>query len=300
MRNLLKRLKVSTVFAMMAALFLLQLAPFMTTPASALMRYYTNVDSNDFPGSLKSALGSQTHWDEGFIDVTKAPYNAIVNDGIDDTDEIQEAINDGYDNNLVVFFPAGTYNVSKQLVLNQIDDHWFHPGSNWYSQRKFGHILVGSTTGANRPVIKLKDNSTVQDNMLFLFQYYTPPGTAPSPPNPGIRHRDLTTWYDPVNGTTNPGRHYVSLMRGIDIDMGNNSAVNAISMNSAEHTGLENISISGTAFNAGIYRIPGSGGGIVNVKVTGGSIGIYQDQYHRIRPSPGLNWLVKAIMGSNS
>jgi hypothetical protein len=285
-----KRLKISAVFSMVAALLLLQAMPFMLVPASAKMRYYSNVSSNDFPTALKNQLTTtQQTWQQGFIDVTQAPYSAKGDGTTDDSDAIQAAINDGYDNNLAVFFPGDkTYLVSKQLILLQINDNWFHPSSKtWLSQRKFGHILVGSTTGTNRPIIKLANSSTVQDNILFLFEFYTPAGSPPADGLPGIRHRDIATWYDGT-GTTASGSHYLSTMRGIDIDMGNNPTVNAISMKGAQHTALEDISISGTAFNAGLYNIPGSGGGVINVKVTGGKIGVYQNEY---RPNPTLTGL---------
>jgi hypothetical protein len=287
MKNTKKRWKISAVFSMMAALLALQLAPFMTATASAYMRYYTNVSSNDFPDALKSNLASQPNWQKGFIDVTQAPYNAKGDNSTDDSAAIQAAINDGYDNNLVVYFPGNkTYVVSKQLVLNHINDEWVHPGSAWPSQRKFGHVLVGSTTGTP-PVIRLQDGSMSAGEPLFLFQFFTPNGTAPQPPTPGLRHRDLATWYDPANATTDSTRQYVSTMRGIDINMGDNPDVDAISMDSAEHTALENIHIYGT-FNTGLYRLPGSGGSVTNVTITGGKIGVFQDKF---RPSPEITGL---------
>ncbi|MCC2683340.1 MAG: hypothetical protein K0R75_239, partial [Paenibacillaceae bacterium] len=85
MKNTKKRWKISAVFSMMAALLALQLAPFMTATASAYMRYYTNVSSNDFPDALKSNLASQPNWQKGFIDVTQAPYNAKGDNSTDDS-----------------------------------------------------------------------------------------------------------------------------------------------------------------------------------------------------------------------
>ena len=60
-----------------------------------------------------------------FVDVTRAPYNAVPNDGIDDTQAIQAAINNaaarskttGLTRQQIVFLPPGEYLVSDTLVF---------------------------------------------------------------------------------------------------------------------------------------------------------------------------------------
>ena len=141
----------------------------------ATMRYSDNVNSDEFPQRLKDNLSNHP-WEDGFLDITKQPYNA-KGDGItDDTDSIQKAIDDAYASNLIVYFPEGEYLVSKQLVLNQYPANWYQKekGIKFDSQRKFGNILVGSTKGSERPKIILKDNSNIDDNILVLYRYYDP------------------------------------------------------------------------------------------------------------------------------
>ncbi|WP_310557574.1 T9SS type A sorting domain-containing protein [Flavobacterium sp.] len=187
----------------------------------------------------------QPNWRKGFLDVTKAPYNA--GNGGDDTVALQNAINDGYKADLVVFFPGDkTYRVSNQLYCLTSNN------------RKSTHKLIGSTVGTTKPKIVLTNGSTVADNILVF--------------------------YDNIfNGSIDPSTHYGSVFRGIDIEMGNNPTVNALSMNGAQYCVIEDVAITGTDFNSGVYNLPGSGGGVNNLSVKGGDYGIYQADF---RPNP--------------
>jgi hypothetical protein len=71
------------------------------------------------------------------------------------------------------------------------------------------------------------------------------------------------------------------------IDMGNNPTGTALSMPGAQYCVIEDVEISGN-FDAGIYRLPGSGGSVTNVRIAGGRIGILQDRY---RPNPLITLL---------
>lgn len=223
------------------------------------MEINNNVKYSDLPSYLKFDVNTaQTGLKKGFIDVTKSPYNAKGDGIIDDTQAIQKAINDGYAYNFVLFFPGNkTYLVSQQLncVSRKVS-------------RKFGYQLVGSTKGT-RPIIKLKDNSDViLGNILILYHHF--------------------------NTSTNsidPSTTYMGTFRGIDIDMGsgtNNANTSALSMDGAQYCVIEDVKIYGS-FNAGVWRLPGSGGGVINLTVIGGKIGILQDAY---RPNPTIFGLV--------
>ncbi|MFD0958199.1 carbohydrate binding domain-containing protein [Paenibacillus chungangensis] len=221
---------------------------------AATMRYFDNVESSQFPVRLQNHL-SQQPWEDGYIDITKPPYNAAGDGMQDDTAAIQAAIDDAYASNLIVYFPTGTYLVSNQIRAFQYDDNWYQ-GSGFGSQRKFGNLLVGET-GGSRPVIKLKDNSTVTDNILLLYKWLNP------------------------NNPTQDGRpkHYLATFRGIDIDMGNNAGVSAISMDGAQYCTIQDTHIYGSDFRVGIHKIPGAVGSVINARVTGGDIGILADSY---------------------
>ena len=201
---------------------------------------------------------------KGFIDVTKGPYFAKGDSLTDDTQAIQNAINDAFDGNYVVFFPGDkVYLVSSQLNC----DNTFTTPSH-----KFGFQLLGSTKG-KKPVIKLKDNSTVTGNILVFYD------------------AKFTT-VDPVTGVStiasDPSRHYSAQFRGIDINMGTNPNIHALTMNGAQYCSIEDVRIYGKSFNSGIYNLPGSGGNTENVSVDGGNYGIWQNSY---RPNPTITGL---------
>jgi hypothetical protein len=224
----------------------------------AFMRFYNNVAESSFPQRLKDNL-SQHPIAEGFIDLTKPPYNAAGDGVSDDTRAIQDAVDDAYPSNLAVLFPEGTYLISKQIRCIQVQVGG--PKSN----RKFAHILIGSTKGGARPTIRVKDNVGTSADVMIYFQYY-----------------------NSDNGEYEAMRHYCATFCGIDIDMGNNPTKNGLSMDGAQYCVIEDVTITGN-FNAGIHRLPGSGGGTVNVKVVGGKIGILQTDY---RPNPTVTGVV--------
>jgi hypothetical protein len=88
----------------------------------------------------------------------------------------------------------------------------------------------------------------------------------------------------PNDGSLGAARHYVSLVRGLTIDMGSNPEGHALSLEGAQLCAIEDILIRGS-FDVGITALPGSGGSTTNVKVLGGNVGIRQSGY---RPTPSL------------
>jgi len=223
---------------LLGALFLL---PAMRLQAGGMV-IYTNVNltGGAMPTRLKPLPASQTRITEGMLDVTKAPYYAD-NTGVTNAQPaIQNAIDDAYDANLVVFFPSGTYLCSSNFSLIQA------PGGGANSQRKFVNKLVGSTTGS-RPVLKLKDGAVVTNNFNAaadypIFLYFTYAGID----NTGTYGED-------------PSRHYCAELRGINIDMGNNPGVSAVRMTGAQYCVIEDVDIYGANFAYGLDGIPGGG-----------------------------------------
>lgn len=225
------------------------------------MRIFTHVDTAQFPPELKQNLEFHP-WEKGFLDITQPPYNAPGDGTGDATESFQLAIDHAYACNLVVFVPGGIYMVSEQLQC------YMDPGPQLpnnpissASQRKFGHIILGSEKDGKWPVIRLKDGSNVKDNTLIVFKYY-----------------------DALTGTEDASRHYLGSLRNFEIDMGDNPGVSAVYNNGAQLCSLENLKIYGN-FDMGISTLPGSGGYTMNIEIIGGRIGIYQDNF---RPNPTL------------
>ncbi len=212
---------------------------------------------SELPARLIPLPVEQTRIHDGMLDVTLAPYFADNSGASDARHAIQNAIDDAYAANLVVYFPSGTYRCDGSLSCIQ------PRGPSSLGQRKFAHKLVGSTAGS-RPVLKLSDGAVVN--------YTHPPGGgAPVPAFPIFLR---FAWVGDQNNDTveeeSPSRHYCATLRGIDIDMGNNPNVSALRMLGAQYCVIEDVSIQGTAFAYGVDGLPGSGGSITNLKVTGG------------------------------
>lgn len=221
------------------------------TAHAASMRIYENVAI-----SPELLAVDQPRVNEGFLDVTRPPYGADPTGVLDASEAIERAIDDGWSNNLVVYFPKGTYLVSRAFHLEQKRVGWS------LGQRKFAHILVGDSSGGTYPVIRLVDGATFEDAKLFNFEYT---GT----------HEGYTL------RTT---RHYNAGFRGLKIDMGANPTKTALSMDGAQFCHIEDVAIVGQ-FDIGIHGLPGSGGSVTNVRIVGGNIGVLQDVY---RPNPSL------------
>src|SRR5690349_1853409 len=81
---------------------------FTVSLAQALMRIYSNVPIASFPQPMKDAASGH-FFNEGYLNVKSAPYNAKGDGVIDDSSAFLAAINDAYSNNLVVYVPSGTY-----------------------------------------------------------------------------------------------------------------------------------------------------------------------------------------------
>ena len=91
---------------------------------------------------------------------------------------------------------------------------------------------------------------------------------------------------EPGGSMPNPASHYSAMLRGVDIDMGNNPRVSAISMSGAQLCSIEDVTIMGAAFYAGVVGLPGSGGFTVNLRVIGGVVGVWQNEF---RPNPSAS-----------
>ena len=83
---------------------------------------------------------------DAVVDVTKAPYAAKPDDGVDDTDAIQRAITDHVDTGRTLFFPAGVYDVSRPLVSKDREGKWR------------AHITFQGA-GRDRTVLRLADRA---------------------------------------------------------------------------------------------------------------------------------------------
>ena len=81
---------------------------------------------------------------------------------------------------------------------------------------------------------------------------------------------------------------YLARLRGVDVHLGSNPGVSAVSMSSAQLASIEDVRVTGASFHAGFNGLPGSGGFSANLEVEGGDYGVVQNQF---RPNPSITGL---------
>lgn len=126
---------------------------------------------------LAVACGSTAVATVDRINVTEPPYNAIPNDGIDDTAAINLAVAAGTS----IYFPPGSYNYNGRLTL---------PATKSYRVYGDGHgVSTILFSGTNPGIYYSASVSTASLNVegLTLEAISTTPGTAISATfNPGF------------------------------------------------------------------------------------------------------------------
>ncbi len=200
---------------------------------------------------------------KGYLVVTY--YPGVYNDGThaaSTTQGLNQALIDAYNadvpqGSLVAYFPTGTYAVNNTLKA------WTHtgvgpsdPGYSFATPRN--HLaMVGSTSGARRPIIKLSEDATGFD----------------SPLNPKIV-LDFRN-FSPTNLTEeSPSQGYHQMLRGIDIDCAGYAGAVALYFSQAQDSSIENVSINAQGGVAGLRGLPARGWGATNINIEGGRYGI--------------------------
>jgi hypothetical protein len=207
--------------------------------------------------------------------VVVSHYPGVRSDGTgDSTTGIQSAIRDAYKNHLAVLFPAGTYVVSDTLKCYEWN-FWDKRRKRAKNPDRRNHILVGSTLGTKRPLIRLRPNLPAfadpeKPRPLLVYRVFSadsPQATQPIEP-------DEPLLGCPPNFHDQPNILFDSELRGIDFDCGRNPGAIGVAFRAAQESSIENVRIDATGATAGFRGIPGRNGGAANVEVDGGRYGI--------------------------
>jgi hypothetical protein len=215
-------------------------------------------------------------------------YGATPNDGLDDTAAIQTALDDAYDNDLVLFFPTGTYQISDTLKCRRWRDSTgagsndcgnptvtFAPGGPF--ARK-GYRLAGEHgTGGVRPLIKLVpvnaafDNKNAPKPMLMVRLYEASVAGNTYPAN----------WTEPADVMDVASGWIIDTaalfgceLRNIDFDCNDRDGAIGVAWPSAQRSVVESVKVVATGAHAGFYGLPGRHWGAINIEVVGGDYGI--------------------------
>jgi hypothetical protein len=227
----------------------------------------------DIPTSAKA----DPRYDLGYLVVTY--YQGVNSDGTGDSRAgIQEAIDDAFNNKLVVFFPPGTYQVSDVLKCY----YWafWNPkkGRANNPPHKKTHVLQGSSMGASRPVIKLSKGASGFDNPsnprpVLVWRYFSAinaNGTTKVEPE------------DPLNGVpenfdSQPNVIFGWEVRNIDIDLSHHAGAIGGAFKSAQYSDVLDMRIDAEGGYCGIYGVPGRNSFVANIEVEGGRYGVYNN-----------------------
>lgn len=215
--------------------------------------------------AVPSVLGNVDLAEIGYVDVTAAPFYADASGNEDSTEALQNAIDFARDNQMVTFFPTGTYLISDTLYLR----HGLYlrtNRANILNAQNYSCMLLGSI-GEDNPKIVLKDNTEGFDNS--------------SEPKPVIKHftylptRNASTQIITINTEIEQGN---SLFNGsiinLDIDTGSgNSGAIGIYSNSAEGSVIQNVAVDASGSYACFFGAAGNGGSWAKIKGVGGEYG---------------------------
>ncbi|MDP3072585.1 MAG: MBG domain-containing protein [Opitutaceae bacterium] len=213
--------------------------------------------------AIPSAAQIDPLFGKGYLVVTHYPGVTLNGDqttATATTAALNEAIADAYTNNLVAYFPAGTYVVNDTLkAYTATGKPAAVPGAAFATPRE--HLaIVGSTKGI-RPVIKLVDsaggftNSGSPKSILEFMNF-----------NEGqIGNRAQEA----------PASGYYQMLRGVDVDCGTgNAGAIGVYFNQAQGSSIEDVKVTATGAFAGFKALPGRGAPVVNIEVEGGRYGI--------------------------
>jgi hypothetical protein len=206
----------------------------------------------------------------GLLDVTKVPYSADPTGKSDSTEAIQRAVNDARDHGLVSFFPVGAYLISDTLSCEQenypLENPRFVDGRTanyWHKNHRV--IMMGSTQGGKRPVLKLSQAAKGFDD----------------PSNPKMMVWIWArTWFGDGTGEQ-PNISFGHFFMGIDIDVRGHAGAIGVKHSGSQGCTLQDSTIYAEGAFAGLYNCPGQAAGTYNVEVIGGDYGFYADSRSR-------------------
>ena len=224
-------------------------------------------------GEIPQTVREDPRYALGYVVVTHYPGVRADGQG-DSTTGIQAAIEDAYANHLAVLFPAGTYLVSDTLKCYEWN-FWDPRRKRARNPDRRNHILVGSTLGTRRPLIRLRPYLPAfadpeKPRPLLVFRVFSADNEhATQPVEP-----DEPLLGDPPNFHDQPNILFHAELRGIDFDCGGNPGAIGVAFRAAQESSIENVRVVATGATAGFRGIPGRNGGAANVEVEGGRYGI--------------------------
>jgi hypothetical protein len=187
---------------------------------------------------------------DAVVNVTLPPYNARPGQGVDNTAALQRAITENVGTGRVLYFPAGTYEISDTLVAKNRDGLWR------------AHLTLQGQ-GRDQTIVRLADHASGFGDparpkaMLMTGSMQEKGDAADGGGNKAFRNNVFDLTLD--TGTGNAGA------MGIEYAVSNQGAIKNVTVRSGDGLGVAGISLR--------RKIPGPGL-IKNVAVQGFEVGI--------------------------
>jgi hypothetical protein len=254
-------------------LSILSLALFITVLTVVYLLFKENLSPED---QSAATITTSELRDIGLYDVTT--YGADKTGVMDSTVAIQNAIDDTYRKDVVLFFPPGTYLISDTLVA--LKDRTGEIGAAYH--------FMGSTAGSELPTIKLKqgsfnDNNSNNDRThngtdkkamihMWACDFVEKADVGKTECDPP--YNDQLADVNKTNGNT-------AMLLGNSIQNmkfvieGNNPDAIGIRMTGNQRNGLSNIVIESVDAFAGIYGSVGTNSTNQDITIIGGKYGVY-------------------------
>jgi hypothetical protein len=213
---------------------------------------------------VPSELANRRLTEMGLVDVTAAPFGADRSGRSDATKAIQAAVDFARDQQMVLFFPAGTYRISDTIECRQ--KLTVRGNGRLTAAANFPCVLVGSARPGQRSVLLLAPRSPgfTDPNKRKIAVHFTNC-------NYGYGKGDFQ--HGPLHPQANINYNQVFADMDIVIGEGNAGAV-AVRMQAAEGSTIQNVTIDATHGHTGMLGAAGSGGSHHNITIRGGRIGI--------------------------
>jgi hypothetical protein len=207
-----------------------------------------------------SVLGNKELAGMGIVDVTAAPFGADASGKTDSTKAIQSAIEFACMNQMICFFPAGTYLISD--TLNCVEPRYRRQNGAETSAANFPNVLAGSAKSQKeRAVIKLAPASpgfADPESPKYVIHFW-------------VRSKQDMEKEFPSSGNSS----YSQMLVNIDIDIGeNNPGAVGVRNRAAQGSSIQDVMINATHGLKGLEGGAGSGGSHHHVTVIGGEIGV--------------------------
>lgn len=221
------------------------------------------------PGNVLSTADLQAM---GFIVVTAAPYSADPTGLTDVTSRLQAATAAAYAQRKSVWYPSGTYLVSRTLPFYRWQQR--HDGPS----PEVVHGVYGATY-PSRPVIRLAPGAAGFQNVnsprpVVAFCVWDPSSSsydgqaAPTDLNFNPYAGPGPTWSQIT------GNNFAQAFHNIDIDTGRNPGADGLLFSVAQGAFLGNCRIDARSSNIGFVQPGGSSAPCVNLEVEGGRYGV--------------------------